>query len=65
MRFDFTKDEIKQIKEKIYLSPRQELILEYRLSDYSIIEIASRIPCSESTVNREIKKIKRKIMKVI
>lgn len=65
MKFDFTKDEIKRIKEKIYLSPRQERILDYRLLDYSIIQMSEIENCSESTINREIKKIKKKIMKVI
>lgn len=65
MRFDFTKQEIEDIKSKIYLSDLQERILEYKLKEYSITKMSILENCSESTINREIKKIKRKIMKVL
>ncbi len=65
LRFDFTKQEVEDIKSKIYLSEMQERIFEYRLREYSITKMAMLESCSESTINREIKKIKKKIMKVI
>ena len=43
----------------------QERILEYRLKEMSITKMAMLENCSESTINREIKKIKNKIKKVI
>lgn len=65
IKFDFTRQEVTDIKNKIYLSEIQERILEYRLKEYSITKMAMLENCSESTINREIKKIKKKIMKVI
>lgn len=65
MSFNFTKDEIADIKSKIYLSEIQERILEYRLKEMSITKMAMLENCSESTINREIKKIKNKIKKII
>ena len=65
LRFDFTKKEVEDIKSKIYLSEIQERIFEYRLREYSITKMAMLENCSESTINREIKKIKKKIKKVI
>ena len=43
----------------------QERIIEYRQNEYSITKMSMLENCSESTINREIKKVKRKIMKVI
>ena len=65
MKFDFTKQEVEEIKSKIYLSEIQERILEYKLKEYSITKMSILENCSESTINREIKKIKKKIMKII
>lgn len=65
MKFDFTKQEVEEIKSKIYLSEIQEKILEYKLREYSITKMSMLENCSESTINREIKKIKKKIMKII
>ena len=44
---------------------KKERIFDYRLKEYSITKMAMLENCSESTINREIKKIKRKISKVI
>lgn len=65
LRLEFTKQEVNEIKSKIYLSEIQERIFEYRLKEYSITKMATLENCSESTINRELKKVKRKIMKVI
>lgn len=64
-KLEFTKQEINIIKSKIYLSELQERILDYRLKEYSITKMALLENVSESTINRELKKVKRKIMKVI
>lgn len=64
-KFDFTKAEVEEIKSKIYLNEFQERILEYRIKEYSITKMSILENCSESTINREIKKIKNKIKKVI
>ena len=65
MKFEFTKQEVEEIKSKIYLSEIQERIFEYKLKEYSITKMSMLEHCSESTINREIRKNKKKIMKII
>lgn len=65
MSFNFTKDEIANIKSKIYLSEDEEKILDMRLLDYSIIKISIEMNMSVRTVNRYISKIKNKIKRAI
>lgn len=65
LRFEFTKQEVDEIKNKIYLSEMQERIFEYRLREYSITKMAMLENVSESTINREIKKIQKKILKIL
>jgi len=64
-RLDFTKQEIEEIKSKVFLSELQERILEYRLKEYTITMMAMLENCSESTISREIRKIVKKIKKVL
>ena len=65
IKLEFTRQEVNEIKSKIYLSEMQERIFEYRLKEYSITKMAMLENVSESTINRELKKIKRKIMRII
>lgn len=65
LKFEFTNQEIDEIKSKIYFTPMQERIIEYRLNEETIVKMALLEHCSESTINREIKKIRKKIMKVL
>ncbi len=65
LKLEFTKQEVDIIKSKIYLSEMQERIFEYRLKEYSITKMAMLENVSESTISRELNKIKRKIMKII
>ena len=65
LRFEFTRKEVDEIKSKIYLSELQERIFEYRLKEYSITKMAMLENVSESTISRELKKVKRKIMRII
>ena len=65
LKFDFTKTEIEEIKSKAYFSELQEKIIEYRAKEYSITKMAMLESVSESTISREIKKIKKKIMRII
>ena len=65
MKLEFTKQEAEYIKSKIYLSEIQERIFEYRLKEMPIYKMAEKENCSESTINRELNKVKKKIMKVI
>lgn len=65
LKFEFTNQEIDEIKSKIHFTPMQERIIEYRLNEETIVKMALLEHCSESTINREIKKIRKKIMKVL
>lgn len=65
LKLDFSKEEYENIKSKIFLNELQERILEYRIKEMSITKMAILENCSESTINREINKIKNKIKKVI
>lgn len=65
LKLEFTRQEVDEIKSKIYLSDIQERVFEYRLKEYSITKMAMLESVSESTISRELKKIKKKIMKVI
>ena len=65
LRLEFTKQEVNEIKEKIYLSEIQERIFEYRLKEYSITKMAMLENVSESTINRELKKLRKKIVKIL
>lgn len=63
--FDFTKEEYELIKSKAMLNEELSQILEMRIKGYSITKIALELHTSESTINRRINKLKKKIMKVI
>lgn len=64
--FEATKDEIKEIKEKIYLTDLQEKILDMKLKgDYTEVGMALKLGVSESTITYQWKKVKNKILKVM
>ncbi len=65
MKLEFSKPEVDHFKEVCNFSKQEELILDLRVKGLSITEISLSIPTSESTVNRRIKSIKRKIYKVL
>ena len=65
LKLNFTKSELQDIKDKIYLSEIQERIIEYRLKEYSRVKLADLENCSVQTIDREISKIAKKILKII
>ena len=65
MRFEYTKEEFEYIVDKAMLNEELTKIFEMRIKDYSITKIAMELNMSESTVNRRIKQLKKKILKVI
>lgn len=65
LRIEFTNEELDYIKSKIHFTQLQERIIGYRQEEYSITKMAILEHCSESTISREIKKIKKKIMRII
>lgn len=65
MRFDFTKDEYEYLKDKLMLSDELAVILEMKIKGYSITRMSMELCMSESSVNRRIKQLKKKILKVM
>ena len=67
-RFDFTRNELEYILNNANFNERQQEVFE-RLTDrkgrQTIYQIAMEMNISDRTVNREIKKIKHKIYKII
>ena len=64
-KLDFNKSEYEFFMENCNFTDRQKEILDLRRKGFSILSISCKIFVSERTVNREIKKIKNKILKVI
>ena len=64
--FEFTKQEVKEIKEKIYLTEMQKKIfdlkMEGNLTEYGM---AMELGVSESTITYQWKKVRNKITKAI
>lgn len=65
LKLNFTKDELQDLKDKIYLSEIQERIIEYRLKEYSRVKMAQLENCSIQTIDREINKLAKKILKIM
>ena len=65
MKFEFTEDEYNEIVKKAMLNEELAKIFKMRIMDYSIIKISMEMHMSVRTVNRRIKELKRKILKVI
>lgn len=65
LKLNFTKAELVNLKEKIFLSEIQEKIIEYRLKEYSRVKMADLEHCSVGKIDKEINKIAEKIIKVL
>lgn len=66
MKFDFTRQEIQEIKNKIYLTDLQEKILDMKLQgNLTEIGMAIELGVSPSTITYQWKKVKEKMLKVI
>lgn len=66
MKLEFTKDEVKEIKSKIYLTDLQEKIFDMKLKgDLTEYGMAIQLGVSESTIQYNWRKVKKKILKVI
>jgi hypothetical protein len=65
LKLNFTKNELQDLKDKIYLSEIQERIIEYRLKEYSRVKMAQLENCSIQTIDREINKLAKKILKIM
>ena len=65
LKLEFTNQELDLIKSKIRFTERQLRIINYRLEELTLVQMAMKENCDVSTISREIKKIGKKIMKVI
>ena len=63
--FDFTKEEYEQIKDQLMLDDELAKILEMKIKNYSITKMSLELNMSISSINRRIKKLKKKIMKLL
>lgn len=63
--FEFTREEFEEICNKAMLNEELTKIFEMKIKGYSITKISIEMSLSEPTVNRRIKTLKKKIMKVI
>lgn len=66
LKLEFTREEIREIKSKIYLTELQEKILDMKLKgDLTEYGMAMQLGVSESTIYYQWKKVKEKMLKVI
>lgn len=64
-KFNFDKEELKILADKVYLTDIQKRIIEYRMLDYSITKMAILENCGTATISRELNKALYKIGKKI
>lgn len=60
-----TQEEFESISKKAMLNDELKQILEMKIKGYSITKMSMELNMSESSVNRRIKQLKKKIMKVL
>lgn len=63
--FDFNKEEYETLKNKLMLNDEMSKVFEMKIKGYSIVQISIELNISERTVNRRIKELKKKIMRVL
>lgn len=62
-KFNFEKEELKELADKVYLTDIQKRIIEYRMLDYSIVQMANLENCGTATISRELNKALYKLGK--
>ena len=66
IKFQFTKQQVKEIKDKVYLTELQEKIFDMKMEgNLTEIGMAIELGVSESTITYQWKKAVDKILKVI
>jgi DNA-binding NarL/FixJ family response regulator len=65
LNFDFTKTEYEHLKEELMLNDEMAKILEMKIKGYSITKMSMELNMCERNVNKKIKQLKEKIMRVI
>ena len=64
-KFNFTKDEFEYLVDKCMFNEEMTTILELLIKNYSRTQIAMKLNISEATLDKRIKFIKKKIMRVL
>lgn len=65
LKTEFTEPECDFFRRQCNFTGEEREIFDLRVKACSLVEIQQRLHCSESTVNRRIRNIKRKIYKVL
>ena len=65
LKTEFTEIECDRFRRDCNFTPDELRVFNLRVKDHSIIEICMKLQMSESSVNRRIKNIKRKSVKVL
>ncbi len=65
IKTEFTESECERFRRECNFSDEERAVFDLRVKARSIIEIQEALNMSESTVNRRIRNIKRKIYKVL
>lgn len=65
IRSEFTEPECEWFRRVCNFTPEEEAVFNLRVKDHSRVEIADELGMSVSTVDRRIRRIKRKIHKVL
>lgn len=63
--FEFTKTEYEQICEECMLNDEYRKLFEMKIKGYSRIKMADELSVSIDTLDKMIRKLKKKIMKII
>lgn len=63
--FDLTREQFENLCYKAMLNEEMIKLFEMKIKGYSITKIALELNISETTVNRRIKELKKKIKKVL
>lgn len=65
IKTEFAEPECEYFRKVCNFTGEERAVFDLRVRAFSLVEIASRLSMSESTVNRRIHSIKRKIHRVI
>lgn len=64
MKLNYTKSEVKSMKEEIYFTDDELKVLEMWILDYSLIQMADKLTLSTRTISRRKESILNKINKM-
>lgn len=65
IKTEFTQPECERFRRECNFTDEERMVFDLRVKAFSLVEIHQKLNMSESTVNRRIKNIKRKIYKVM